>query len=141
AGKRDFNAALFRANSPKLAQWLAEDPQRAAIVSDDLENLGTMEKLLDLGKWFYARGVGSVGEGLEGLGELFQTGSRSFDRAFETLGIPNPKVSVPWWLHPAGILGAPGQELKEVTAPYYMPQREPGFVGRTAEALGTMAPA
>lgn len=43
--KTDFDPVAFRKESPKLASWLAEDPTRAALATDDYDTLTAMEKL------------------------------------------------------------------------------------------------
>lgn len=44
AKQNDFDAEAFRRQSPELAQWLAENPTRAALAQGDYENLSALEK-------------------------------------------------------------------------------------------------
>lgn len=44
AYKQDFDAETFRQNSPIVASWLAESPNKAALVKADYESLSLLEK-------------------------------------------------------------------------------------------------
>ena len=59
AAAADFNPEAFRQNNPQLAAWLQQEPQRAALAKDDLENLGAIERTLRVG----ANSVRALGTG------------------------------------------------------------------------------
>ncbi len=46
ARSTDFDPVKFRAESPAVAKWMAEDPNNAAMAQDDLESLSMTEKLV-----------------------------------------------------------------------------------------------
>jgi hypothetical protein len=46
ASRSDFNAQQFYKSSPTVAKWLAEDPNRAAMVGEDLTRLNYVERQL-----------------------------------------------------------------------------------------------
>jgi hypothetical protein len=48
--KTDFDAEKFRSESPLLAQWLAQNPTRAALAQGDYENLSFLEKSMNVFK-------------------------------------------------------------------------------------------
>ena len=45
AAAQDFNAEKLRAETPALAAWLQEEPQRASLKQEDLAHLGALEFL------------------------------------------------------------------------------------------------
>src|SRR5438132_1810042 len=49
AKAKDFDAEQFRRTSPVVAQWLQENPEHPALAKDDLQNLSTIETLLNYG--------------------------------------------------------------------------------------------
>src|SRR5438876_3854558 len=129
-------------DTPKLGEWLS-DPDNAKVARDDIPQLGTLTKLLDLGRMFGGEAIRGTGQALSGLGALNDTAARSLSRVLR-LPAPMPGApALPWWLNPSEILRAPGRELQTVTAPYYEPppERQQGTGPKIAGSLGGLLPA
>jgi hypothetical protein len=74
--------------SPVVAQWVAADANRAKIASDDLENMGTVERL---SRQFFGSAAENVGRTVHGFGVLLDIAER---RAISTIGamvLPEPQ--------------------------------------------------
>ncbi len=119
-------------DAPALADWL-KTPQNAAVSKDDVDTLGYIE---NLGRSFASGAVKSAGQALSGAGNLIDITMRSFDRGAAALGIPNPKVNLPWWLNPPDILRAPGRELETAIAE----PKDQGVGPQVASSLGQLVP-
>lgn len=60
-----FNAERFAKESPVVAAWAAQKPSRTALLRDDAEPLGMLERLI--GRW---EGMAPIGANIPGLGGL-----------------------------------------------------------------------
>lgn len=43
SNKQDFNAADFRKNSPKLAEWMAQNPNHVALAKNDIDSMSAID--------------------------------------------------------------------------------------------------
>jgi hypothetical protein len=57
ANAQDFNAEKMRAETPALAAWLQEEPQRASLKQDDLAHMGALEYLFTAQQSAFKRSV------------------------------------------------------------------------------------
>jgi len=74
ARSADFNPEQFRKTSPKVAEWLAQQPEHYAIAQDDLPRLAALEKMVSESKDYAFNQGGSI------VGPYDKNGYRKFYR-------------------------------------------------------------
>ena len=65
--------------TPRLGTWLM-DPNNSKVASDDVQNLGVIDRLMDLGRSFLGGTVESTGSAIAGAGELAGVAGRFVQR-------------------------------------------------------------
>nr|WP_315463925.1 hypothetical protein [uncultured Rhodoferax sp.] len=74
--------------SPVVAQWVAADAARAKLASDDIENMGTVERL---SRQFFGSAGENVGRSLHGFGTLLDIAERRVTSTIAGLILPEPQ--------------------------------------------------
>lgn len=106
---------------PRLGNWAGAQPERAAMVQDDLGTLGEIERTVRA--YGGAIGEGAIGRGagatLTGFGQVWDIAARSLAAPFVAVGGDRVRefldTPIPSWLDPAQVLmKKPGEALKGV---------------------------
>lgn len=140
-------------DSPVLADWIAEKPERLAVAKDDLEGLSALERWA----WTYdqynrvgadvlvrAPLSGAItygGQAIGGLGDLVDAGGRMIDRGLRAAfgpSLPGDDHQVPWWLDPADVARFAGTAIRDDGQRVGVPQERQNFATDVTAGVGQL---
>lgn len=148
AARADFDARKFRQTSPIVADWLAENPQHAAVAKDDIDNLTDLERFVrgavGVPRALAGEFVRTPGAVLTGLGELNEAAANTIGRGIRAVGADPvadflTETQIPWWLNPTEILRRPGAVVKGAGEAIKPPEEDRTVASDIAGGLGQLA--
>lgn len=147
AKMQDFDYEKVLRDNPKLSSWLL-DKDNLAVSHDDLENMGTLEKLFTHGRDYAGAAVGqgavgTVGMFASGVGRMYGIASRATGNVLRGI-LPQSATDalstpIPWWLSPEGILTRGGGEVKKAGEWMAPPKERRTFGTDVAAGVGQIA--
>lgn len=135
--KFDYNKTIEE--TPRFAKWL-QDPGNAALVKDDVEHLGNIERAGIFAKDLLGsavQGAGSVvGSSIEGAGSLYEMADRNLRSA---LGLyKGPAQGLTRYFDPSTVLRGVGKDVNIATGLLAPPKERESLVNDIANGVGQM---
>lgn len=143
--------------SPILADWIAERPERLAVARDELDGLAAVEasfipmaaggryqaQAVDAVQQAGSEFVGYFGSVLTGLGDLNDAAARSIGRGIRALAGDTAADALeapvlPWWADPSEIVRRPGQEVRAGAQAIGVPEERQTFVTDVGGGVGQL---